>query len=288
MTTSPILPAHPTRPAAAGAALSPKNYLFLQTFIKERSGIVVEADKHYLLEARLLPLVRHHKLDGLDALATHLATRPASPLAGEVIEAMTTNETLFFRDVAMFDALRTKVLPGLFTTAGRSRPLRIWSAAASTGQEAFSIAMLLLEMGKTARSVEILATDLDTQVLARAREGVYQQFDVNRGLPASYLMKYFSRKGLQWQLQEQVRSMVSFQQFDLRRDCRPLGMFDLILCRNVLIYFDNPTKSRIVEQMRSVLTTDAMLVLGCAETVLNIHTGFNRVTHGNAAFYVPR
>ena len=269
------------------ATLSPANYSFLQKYIQTQSGIVIEADKRYLLEARLLPLLRDHSLDSLDGLALQLAARPSSPLASLVIEAMTTNETLFFRDSAMFDALRTSVFPALFSSTGRLRKIRLWSAASSTGQEAYSIAMLLLEMGKSARDVEIVATDLDTQVLTRAREGRYPQFDVNRGLPASYLMKYFARKGLEWQVQDQVRSMVQFQQFDLRRDCRILGTFDIVLCRNVLIYFDTATKRKIVDQLRSVLAPDAMLVLGCAETILNIHPGFKRILHANSAFYIP-
>lgn len=286
MIPNPLTSATPGRASDRSTNLSATNYSFLQRYIQAQSGIVIEAEKRYLLEARLLPLLRDHNIDSLDGLAFQLAARPSSPLASLVIEAMTTNETLFFRDSAMFDALRTHIFPLLFTATGRSRKLRIWSSAASTGQEAYSIAMLLLEMGKTNRDVEIFGTDLDTQVLARAREARYPQFDVNRGLPTPYLMKYFSRAGLDWSVQEHVRSMVQFQKFDLRGDCRSLGTFDLILCRNVLIYFDTPTKRKIVDQMRSIMTPHAMLVLGCAETILNIHPGFKRITHGNSAFYV--
>lgn len=287
MTSVPIIPKPALRPQADPAMLSASNYAFLQRYIHAESGIVIEAGKQYLLEARLLPILREHNVGSLDALAGMLASKASSPLARLVIEAMTTNETLFFRDLAMFDALRLHVFPDLFESLGRSRKLRIWSAAASTGQEAYSIAMLLLEMGKTSKDVEILGTDLSTQVLARASEGRYPQFDVNRGLPASFLMKYFVRSGLEWQLQDQVRNMVRFEPLDLRRDFKFLGTFDLILCRNVLIYFDPATKTKIVDLMRTLLAPGAMLVLGCAETVLNIHGGFKRVPFGSSAFYLP-
>lgn len=287
MTSLPILPRTSAQYQKNPATLSRSNYVILQRYIYAESGIVIEDDKQYLLEARLLPILREHNVESLDALAVRLMAKPASPLAQLVIEAMTTNETLFFRDAAMFDALRLHVFPALFAGLGRPRKLRIWSAAASTGQEAYSIAMLLLEMGKSSRDVEILGTDLSTQVLTRARVGRYPQFDVNRGLPASCLMKYFVRSGLDWQLQDQVRSMVRFEPLDLRRDFRALGAFDLILCRNVLIYFDTPTKTKIVDLMRSLLSPGAMLALGCAETVVNIHAGFKRVAFGTSAFYLP-
>ncbi len=287
MTSGPNLKSGASRPTVNPATLSLTNYAALQRYIYAESGIVIEDGKQYLLEMRLLPILREHSIESLDALAVRLGTKPATPLARRVIEAMTTNETLFFRDPAMFDALRQHVLPDLFAGPGRSRKLRIWSAASSTGQEAYSIAMLLLEMGKTGKDVEILGTDLSTQVLERARTGIYAQFEVSRGLPATLLMKYFVRCGLDWQLGEQVRSMVQFKPLDLRHDFRSLGAFDLILCRNVLIYFDPPTKTKIVDSVRALLAPGAMLILGCAETVLNIHGGFKRVTFGTSAFYVP-
>ena len=287
MSLAPVFLQPSRAPQKNPATLSPLNYAILQRYIYAESGIVIEDGKQYLLEARLLPLLREHNLESLDALALHLSSKPASALARLVIEAMTTNETLFFRDVAMFDALRLHVLPAIFAGVAKHRKVRVWSAAASTGQEAYSIAMLLLEMGKSGRDVEIVGTDLSTQVLARAREGRYPQFEINRGLPASYLMKYFARSGLDWQLQDQVRSMVRFEPLDLRRDFRSLGTFDLILCRNVLIYFDLPTKTRIVGSVHGLLAPGAMLALGCAETILNIHGGFKRVAYGTSAFYLP-
>ena len=273
------------RPATNPAALSAVNYAFLQKYIHAESGIVIEADKQYLLESRLLPLLRDNRIDSLDALSSRLAARSSPSLGKLVVEAMTTNETLFFRDPVMFDGLRKQVLPALFDKLKGTRKLRIWSAAASSGQEAYSIAMMLLEMGRSKAEFEIVGTDISNQVLERARAAKYVQFEVNRGLPAPCLMKYFTRSGLEWQLKDEIRSLVRFDQLDLRQNFRSMGSFDLILCRNVLIYFDTDTKRKIVEQIRSLLFPGAVLVLGCAETVINIHDGFKRNAIGQSTFY---
>ncbi len=268
-----------------GGTLSARNYAFLQKYIHAESGIVIDADKHYLLESRLMPIVRDSQLESLNALSVRLAARSSPSLAKLVIEAMTTNETLFFRDPAMFDTLSKHVFPAMFDRIKGTRKIRIWSAAASSGQEAYSIAMMMLEMGRNKTEFEILGTDISSQVLDRAREGKYVQFEVNRGLPTRLLMKYFSRSGLDWQLKEDVRSLVRFDHLDLRKDFRRLGSFDLILCRNVLIYFDTETKRPIVEAIRARLSPGAVLVLGCAETVINVHDGFRRTAIGQSTFY---
>ncbi len=278
----------PARESSNPTALSPANYAFLQHFIHTESGIVIDTDKQYLLESRLAPILRSQNIDSLDALSVLLAKKSSVALSKVVIDAMTTNETLFFRDTAMFEALQTHVLPLLFEKAGKTRKLRIWSAAASSGQEAYSLAMMLLEMRKTKLDVEILGTDLSTQMLDRAREGKYQQFEVTRGLPSSYLMKYFTRAGSDWQLSETVRGMVRFDQMDLRRELRGMGPFDLIMCRNVLIYFDTETKRKVVGAMSRLLYPGAILVLGCAETVINIHADFQRTAIGLSNFYSLR
>ncbi len=285
---TPNAPAGPG-PAPVGSSnpgeLSARNYAFLQKYIHAESGIVIDADKHYLLESRLMPIVRDNQLESLNALSVRLAAGGSSSLARLVIEAMTTNETLFFRDPAMFDALSKHVFPAMFDRIKGARKLRIWSAAASTGQEAYSIAMMMLEMGRNKAEFEILGTDISSQVLDRAREAKYVQFEVNRGLPTRLLMKYFTRNGLEWQLNEAVRSLVKFDQLDLRKDFRRLGNFDLILCRNVLIYFDTETKKPIVEAIRARLSPGAVVVLGCAETVINLHDGFRRNAIGQSTFY---
>jgi chemotaxis protein methyltransferase CheR len=276
-------------PAAAKAAprtvLSEENYNFLQRYVYDASGIVLDATKLYLIESRLTPIARLESLKSLDDLCVKIRANSTSLLSRRVVEAMTTNETLFFRDVATFDALRKKVIPRLLAAKGAHRKLSIWSAASSTGQEAYSIGMMLAEMGVRADDVEILGTDLSEQVLERARQAKFVQFEVNRGLPAAYLVKYFRQSGLNWELNESIKRMVTFRYMDLRQDMRGLGPFDLILCRNVLIYFDVETKKKIVDQIRRVLQPAGTLVLGCAETIINVHDGFVTESIDGALMY---
>jgi chemotaxis protein methyltransferase CheR len=267
----------------APPGISTENYRYLQQEIYRESGIVLDADKHYLLESRLTPVVREARLSSLDELCERLRAKTDAALSQQVIEALTTNETLFFRDVAPFEALRHRLIPELL--AKRPEKLAIWSAAASSGQEAYSIAMLLREMGLAERPVDILGTDLSAQILERARAARYMQFEVNRGLPAPYLVKYFRREGLDWQLKDEVRTMVRFYRFDLRQPMAGLGKFDIVFCRNVLIYFDVPTKTKILEQILGVLNPGGYLLLGGAETTLNLHGQFERVPVGNTVVY---
>jgi len=262
--------------------ISEENYKYMQHEIYRQSGIVLDDDKHYLLESRLMPVARAAKLANLDELCARLRIGSDPALQQKVIEALTTNETLFFRDIAPFDALRQRLIPELL--AKRSPKITIWSAASSSGQEAYSIAMLLKELG-TDRPVEILGTDLSEQILDRAREGKYVQFEVNRGLPAPYLVKYFRREGLDWQLKDEIRSMVKFRRFDLRQPMAGLGKFDIVFCRNVLIYFDVKTKIEILNQILSVLNPGGYLILGGAETTLNLQGSFERVPIGTTAAY---
>jgi chemotaxis protein methyltransferase CheR len=276
----------PTLPTLGPAAfaLDGETYKFLRDYIHRESGILLDNDKHYLLEARLSPVVEQSKLGSLAALCT--ALRGGSlPLRKKVVEAMTTHETLFFRDTAPFDGLRAEILPQLLEKNKSTRSLSIWSAAASSGQEAYSLAMLLLEMNLTGWNIQILATDLSEQILARAREARYMQLEVNRGLPAQYLIKYFERDGLDWRIKEYVRKMVRFEQFDLRRPARTQGRFDVIFCRNVLIYFDIPTKKEILASLRCALNPGGYLVLGSAESTLNLDETFRRIPAGRSMFY---
>ncbi|MGI4828064.1 MAG: CheR family methyltransferase [Janthinobacterium lividum] len=218
--------AESSRPAAsplAAPVLSAAGYAHLVKFIYTESGIALGPEKQYLLESRLLPIIRQEQIASLDALATLLMGKPSSSLRRLVVEAMTTHETLFFRDPVMFEALRKEVMPGLFGKLSGGRKLRIWSAAASSGQEAYSLAMLALELGKDASDVEILGTDLSTQVLERAREGTYGTFEIGRGVSSSLLLRYFDKKGSDSQIKEHVRRMVRFEQRDLRADVAALG-----------------------------------------------------------------
>ncbi|GGH09705.1 CheR family methyltransferase [Silvibacterium dinghuense] len=278
-----------TKPAPAPrVAISKENYSFLQRHLYAASGIVIDASKDYLIDSRLMPIVRVERLQSLDELCQHIRGNTTSLLSRRVVEAMTTNETLFFRDVVAFDALKKHVLPRLLAGRQAGRKLTIWSAAASTGQEAYSVAMMLLELGVDPSEVQILGTDLSEQVLERARKGRYLQLEVNRGLPAAYLLKYFRQAGMEWEIQERVRRMVTFEPLDLRQRIRNHGPFDLVLCRNVLIYFDVETKRAILNNIQHVLRRTGVLVLGCAETMINLHNGFTSESMGGATFYAAK
>ncbi len=268
--------------------LRPENYRFLQQEIWRGTGIVLDEDKHYLFEARLAPLLRDSPLTTLNELCAQLRTRQNPLLQQQVLEALTTNETFFFRDVTPFAILRSTILPELLAALPPQQPLRIWSAAASSGQEPYSIAMLLHELSALQRCAPILGTDLCSQVLHYAKAAKYVQFEVNRGLPAAYLLKYFKQEGLDWRLNDLIRKAVRFQQFDLRRPYTEVGCFHLILCRNVLIYFDLATKVRILEQLADATELGGYLLLGCAESVPTTVTAWERVSVNNMAVYRRR
>ncbi len=266
--------------------ISADTYQFLQDFVYRESGIVLEEDKHYLLQARLMPILKSQQLRTIDDICFRLRSGNAD-LGRRVVEAMTTNETLFFRDPTLFDSLRTTIIPALVKQREALRRLSFWSAAASSGQEAYSLAMLLLEMGLPAQgwSIQILGTDLSAQILDRARQARYMQIEVNRGLPAPYLVRYFNKQGLEWQLKDNVRSMVTFDRVDLRQSLAPLGLFDIVFCRNVLIYFDTPTKKKILAEIRRVLRDDGCLLLGGAEAILDLDGNYARQVIGQASVY---
>ncbi len=252
--------------------------------LKARSGLSLGADKAYLVEARLEPILKRRGLSGLVMLADRMRTD--GTLEREVVEAMTTNETLFFRDGKPFDNLRDVVLPALHAVRPRGMALRIWSAAASTGQEAYSLAMLVSEMGSAlgGRTVEIIGTDIAREPLARAGRGLYSQFEVQRGLPARLLAKHFTREENGWQINRTLRDMVRFREWNLLADLSGLGRFDVIFCRNVLIYFDQPTKNRTLEAISRQLAPDGVVYLGGAETVLGLNSGLSPVATGHGIF----
>jgi chemotaxis protein methyltransferase CheR len=204
-------------------------------------------------------------LTSIDELCQVLQCNTSSPLNRHVVEALTTNETYFFREPLQYEALRKTILPQLLELRKDTRRLRFWSAASSTGQEAYSLAMLLLELDLQDWNIEILATDLTSKVLERAASGRYSQLEVNRGLPAQMLLKYFRRKGLDWELIPAVTKMVRFRQLDLRRSLSAFGPFDAVFCRNVLIYFDMPTRQAIVESIHGTLFRGGCLLLGSTE-----------------------
>jgi len=252
-----------------------QDYDFLRRLLKERSGLDLSADKQYLVESRLIPLARRAGLPGIAELVQKMKSG-AEALTAEVVEAMTTNETFFFRDKIPFDHLRDTILPTLLQTRANRRSLRIWSAACSSGQEPYSIAMCLKERAQALAGwrIEIVATDLSQEVLEKSKSGIYSQFEVQRGLPVQLLVKYFTQVGELWQISADIRGMVQQRQLNLLQDFSHLGKFDVIFCRNVLIYFDQDTKVAIFERIAKSLEPDGMLVLGAAETVVGISDAF--------------
>jgi chemotaxis protein methyltransferase CheR len=268
-------------------------FVFLQKYIHVETGIVIQADQQYLIEDRLTPLLgtpamTERNIHTLEELCERLAAHTSASLTDLVLDAVTTNETFFFRDAVMFDALRTVVLPDMIENTRGKRKLRIWSAAASTGQEAYSVAMLMRELGQTQKDVEIVGTDISIHILERARRALYFPFEVRRGLPETYLQGYFHASDGEWLLDEAVRSMVRFEQIDLRRNIARLGTFDLILCRNVLIYFDPETKKRVLDEVEHMLTENGKLALGCAEAIINSVHNLHVSVAGHSTFYVRR
>ncbi|MET0967925.1 MAG: protein-glutamate O-methyltransferase CheR [Tardiphaga sp.] len=255
--------------------MTPADYDFLRKFLKERSGLDLSADKQYLIESRLVPLARKANLAGIEDLVQQIKNG-ASALAGDVVEAMTTNETFFFRDKIPFDHLRDTVLPEMMQARSARRSLRIWCAAASTGQEPYSIAMVIKEMGAQLAGwrIEIIGTDISQQVLEKSKSGMYTQFEVQRGLPIQLLVKNFKQVGEMWQINPDVRSMIQYKPLNLLQDFSHLGKFDIIFCRNVLIYFDQEMKSQIFGRLGKCMEPDGFLALGAAETVVGLTDAF--------------
>jgi len=256
--------------------VTPSDYEFLRKLLKERSGLDLSTDKQYLVESRLVPLARKVGLSGISELVQKMKSGSAEAVTADVVEAMTTNETFFFRDKTPFDHLKDTMMPALLQARTARRSLRIWCAASSTGQEPYSIAMCLKELGPALAGwkLDILATDLSQGVLEKSRAGIFSQFEVQRGLPIQLLVKYFSQVGDMWQLNADIRAMVQHRQLNLLQDFAHLGTFDIIFCRNVLIYFDQDTKVTIFERLARVIEGDGFMVLGAAESVVGISDVF--------------
>jgi len=269
--------------------MTPQDYQFLQKLLKTRSGLMLSADKHYLVESRLLPIARKAGLFNLTGLVALLRAPGAEPMIVEVVEAMTTNESFFFRDKLPFQQFRDTIMPALLSARTGTKRIRIWCAAAATGQEPYSLAIALKEMGKDLRGwrIEIVATDLSTEVLEKAKSGIYSQFEVQRGLPALMLIKYFTQAGETWQIAPEIRSMVKFMPLNLLNDFSRLGRFDLVLCRNVLIYFDQATKIGVLERIADVTERDGFLVLGGAETVVGLTGRFKPIPEKRGLYGQP-
>jgi chemotaxis protein methyltransferase CheR len=262
---------------------------YVRELVHREAAIVLDESKNYLVEARLAPVARAAGLETIASVVEQL--RRGSPdIRTKVIEALTTNETSFFRDVHPFEALAATVLPALVQSRARERRVRIWSAAASTGQEAYSIAMTVRDRVPEMATwdVKIVGTDITESVLAQAREGKYTQIEVNRGLPVKSLTRHFDRHGLTWRIKPELRSMVEFAGMNLVQSWRPFGRFDVVFIRNVLIYFDVPTKRKLLDRVRSVLAPDGFLFLGTSETLSGLHDGFRAERDGRTLWYRPQ
>jgi chemotaxis protein methyltransferase CheR len=268
--------------------VTPLDYDFFRKLLKDRSGLVLSPDKQYLVESRLLPVARRSGLAGLSELAQKLKGPNAEPHIVEVVEAMTTNESFFFRDKIPFDHFRDTIVPALMAARVMQRRIRIWCSASSSGQEPYSLAMLLKEMAQALVGwrIDIVATDISNEVLEKAKSGIYSQFEVQRGLPIQMLVKYFTQVGETWQIAPDIRAMVSFRPLNLLHDFAHLGMFDLVFCRNVLIYFDQPTKVSVLDRLARITERDGYLVLGAAETVVGLTDSFRPVAD-RRGLYAP-
>jgi chemotaxis protein methyltransferase CheR len=268
-------------------AIGAGEFSFVCDLVRQRSAIVLEPGKEYLVESRLSALARGEGFGSLDQFLAELRTQPANGLHQRVVEAMTTNETTFFRDLHPFDALRQVALPELLRLREADRQLVIWSAACSSGQEPYSLAMLLKEMGPALAgwTVRIIATDLSTEMLARARQGRFSQIEMNRGLPAQYLVKYFKKQGLEWQVSDDIRQMVEFRELNLAEAWPLLPAPDVVFMRNVLIYFGMETKRAILGRVRCLMRPDGYLFMGGAETTLNLDDAYQRVPIGKTICY---
>ena len=264
-----------------------RDFETFSSLVKTESGLTMTPEKAYLLESRLAPVALKWKLSGVEQLAEALRSRHDAAQIRDVTEAMTINESQFFRDTKPFDLLRDKMLPALLAARGAKRRLRIWSAACSSGQEAYSIAILLQECATlNGWAIEIVGTDISTEMVERARAGVYSSFEIQRGMPAKLLVKYFGRAGDKWQITEPIRRAVQFRRHNLLHDAMALGTFDVVFCRNVLIYFDIPTKAKVLAAVHRQMPADGYLVLGAAETVLGVTEMFNQ-SPGLPGIYVP-
>jgi chemotaxis protein methyltransferase CheR len=267
--------------------LNATEFDYVRRLVKDQAAIVLEDDKRYLVESRLLPLVRREGFLSLSQLVNKLQSEHFNGLQRQVVEAMTTNETSFFRDFHPFEALRKSVLPDLISKRGPTPELAIWCAACSAGQEPYSLAILLREHFPRLASgnIRILATDLSSEMLARARAGRYSQLEVNRGLPAALLVKYFQKRGVDWYLRDDIRCMVDFRILNLADPWPLLSPMDLVLMRNVLIYFGMDTKKEILGKVRRVLKPDGYFFLGAAETTFNIDDAFEYLQFERATCY---
>lgn len=273
--------------------IAPHDFSFIQDLMRTETAIVVDTGKEYLVESRLSPIVRGEGLGSITELIGLIRAGAHSSvpvLRRRVIEALTTNETSFYRDLDSYEVLRNTVLPELISKRAAQRTLSLWCAATATGQEPYSVCMLLREHFPQLASwkIDILATDINREALQKARDGVYTQFEINRGLPVTHLIKYFQKKGTDWQIKDTIRSMVKFEELNLVKPWPSMPNFDIVMIRNVLIYFDLPVKRDILARVRRLLAQDGYLFLGAAETTLNVDERFERRSLPRGSYFFLR
>ncbi|GAA1794890.1 protein-glutamate O-methyltransferase CheR [Planosporangium flavigriseum] len=266
-------------------SLTAQEFTYVSDLVRRHSAIVLETGKEYLVEARLLPLAREAGLSSVSEFVSRAQQLPGPDTHEKIVDALTTNETSWFRDNEPFQALTTKVLPDLLPTRSANRTLRIWSAACSSGQEPYSLAMVLQESLPAGWSYEILATDLSQEMLARAQAGRFTQLEVNRGLPANMLVRHFERDGTNWKVTPGLRKNITFRRLNLAAPLPPLPQFDVVFLRNVLIYFDVETKRQVLGRVSATMRPDAWLFLGSAETTIGIDERFERIAAGRSSAY---
>lgn len=270
--------------------MKPEDFDLFATMVKQRSGLMLTREKAYLLESRLLPVSRKYNLKSLEDMAQLIRSKRDEAMMSDITEAMMTNESSFFRDRTPFQQFRDILLPQLLISRANKRQLRIWSAGTSSGQEAYTLAMICAEQTDALQgwTIEILGTDLSGEMIDRANSGVYTHFEVQRGLPIRMLIKYFHQIGPdKWQIKDNLRQMAQFKPGNLLFDFGPIGVFDVVFCRNVLIYFDTPTRARVLNAIGSVMASDAALIVGVTETVLDTSDKF-RSRDGQPGIYTPQ
>lgn len=267
--------------------MTPQTFNYFRDLVLTKSAIVLEPGKEYLVESRLAPFARTNGFPSIDDLAAEMARTAFSAMHRQAVEAMTTNETSFFRDMHPFDTLKSAIIPELMQRKAAEKTINIWCAAASTGQEPLSVAMLIRDNFPELRGwrINFIATDLSSAVLAKARSGKYSQLEVNRGLPAPMLVKYFTKNGMDWQVSDDLRTMIDYRELNLIEAWPAMPKADIVLIRNVLIYFDVPTKREILKRVRGVMSPKGYVLLGSAETTMAIDDQFERVQLGRGVTY---
>jgi len=267
--------------------VSSSDFNYIRKLVLEYSAIVLEEGKEYLVESRLGPIAKAEGFDTIDRLVEALRINSHNGLQSTVVEALTTNETSFFRDIHPFETLKDVVLPELLKNRNSTKELNIWCGASSSGQEPYTVAMLIQDNFPILLDwkMNFIASDISEKMLNRCRSGIFTQLEMNRGLPAQFMVKYFTRTGVTWTIHKQFRDMIHFQKINLSRELPYLPSMDIIFTRNVLIYFDIETKKNVLKQLKSILQPDGYLFLGAAESTINLENSFERMDFKYSSCY---